>query len=358
MKLKPQEIEAFIRRPDPSVRAILIYGPDDGLVRERAGLLVAGAVEDPADPFVVAELAGVDMAADPARLFDEAAAIPLTGGRRIVRIRDASPSTPPNAADAVVKGVTAFLESPPGDSLVLLQAGDLGPRSALRKLLESAAAGAALPCYRDDSRDLDRLFDDILARRNITMSGDAKAYLSAHLGSDRGVTRAELEKLALYAGDGGRLELADAEACIGDSGQRNLDKVAFAAGGGDRQALDRELTACLGMGETPIAVLRATARHLMRVHLAMADTASGTPARQAIQRLQPPVFWKLAGEMGRQVEAWSPEYIARAQGLLLEAERLCKRTGTPEEAICGRTLLQVASLARQRRSPGVQGARG
>ena len=358
MKLKPQEIEGFIRKPGASARAILVYGPDDGLVRERAGRLVAGAVADPADPFVVAELAGVDMVGDPARLFDEAASIPLTGGRRIVRIRDANPSSPPNAADAVVKVVTAFLEDPPGESLVVLQAGDLGPRSALRKLFESAAAGVALPCYRDDSRDLDRLFDDILGRRNITVSRDARAYLSGNLGSDRGVTRAELEKLALYAGDGGQLELADAEACVGDSGQRNLDKVAFAAAGGDRQALDRELAACLGMGETPVTILRAMARHLMRVHLAMADTATGAPADQAIRKLQPPVFWKLAGEMTRQVESWSPEYIARAQELLLEAERLCKRTGTPVEAVCGRTLLQVASLARRKKTPGAQGARG
>ena len=61
------------------------------------------------------------------------------------------------------------------------------------------------------------------------------------------------------------------------------------------------------------------------------------------------MFWKLAGEMTRQVRAWSPDYIVRAQQLLLEAEGMCKRTGMPDAAICGRTLLQVASLARRRK---------
>jgi DNA polymerase-3 subunit delta len=349
MKLKTSEIEAFVRRPDAAVRGILVYGPDDGLVRERAGQLVAGVVVDPADPFLVAELTGGDIAGDPARLFDEAAAIPLTGGRRVVRLRDASPSTPPGAADAVTRAAESFLENPPGDSLVVLQAGDLGPRSALRKLFEAAAEGVALPCYRDDSENLHRLCTEILGGRGITMSPDARAYLSANLGADRGVTRAELEKLALYAGDSGRIALPDAEACVGDSGQRGLDRVAFAAGGGDQPALDREIAACLGMGESPVSILRAAARHLMRVHLAMGDMASGASAEQAVRKLQPPVFWKLAGEMMRQVQAWSPDHIARAQELLLEAEGRCKRTGMPDQAICGRTLLQVASLARRRR---------
>ena len=349
MKLKASEIEAFVRRPDPAVRGILVYGPDDGLVRERAAQIIAGSVEDPADPFLVAELTGSDIASDPARLFDEAAAIPLTGGRRVVRLRDASPSTPPGAAEAVARAARSFLEDPPADSLVVAQAGDLGPRSALRKLFEAAAAGAALPCYRDDPEGLDRLFEETLGDHGITMAPDARAYLAGSLGSDRGVTRSELEKLALYAGDSGRIELADAEACVGDSGQRGLDRVAFAAGGGDQLSLDREIGACLGMGESPVSILRATARHLMRVHLAMAEMALGATAEQAVRKLQPPVFWKLARDMMHQVRAWSPEHIARAQELLLEAEGMCKRTGMPDTAICGRTLLQVAALARRRK---------
>lgn len=357
MKLKASEIEPFVRKPDPAVRAILIYGPDSGLVREYAGRLVAGAVSNPADPFQVAELAGADFLDDPARLFDEAAAIPMTGGMRVVRIRDAQPSTPASASDAVVKGVTNYLEEPPDGSLVVLQAGDLGPRSALRKLIESTANAAALPCYRDDGAGLNRLFEEILGRNGISVSPEARSYLAANLGADRGVTRAELEKLALYAGDQGRIDLPDAEACVGDNSQRSLDSVAFAAGGGDRQSLDRELSACLGMGESPISILRAAARHLMRVHLAMAETAAGATPDQAVKKLQPPVFWKQAGEMKRQTQIWSMDYIARAQDLLLEAERLCKRTGTPDEAVCGRTLLQIASLAR-RKNPGARGARG
>jgi len=313
-------------------------------------------VEDPSDPFRVAELTGPEIAEDSTRLYDEAAAMPLTGGRRVVRVRDADPSMPPGAADAVVKAATSLLEDPPSDSLVIMQAGDLGARSSLRKIFESAGKGIAIPCYRDDARDLDRVFDEILGSRGITLAPDARAWLTYNLGSDRGITRAELEKLALYAGEGGRIEFADAEACIGDSGQRNLDKVAFAAVGGNRRALDTELAACLDMGETAVGILRATARHLMRVHLAMAETAGGTPVKVALKKLQPPVFWKDEAEMGRQVQAWNMPRIGRAQEIVLEAERICKRTGMPDEAICGRALLQVAALSGSKKDSPASGS--
>lgn len=348
MKITGSRAEAFVRRPDPAARAILVYGPDDGLVRERAGLLVAGAVGDPDDPFLVAELSGEAVAAEPARLADEAAAIPLTGGRRVVRVRDASPSTP-GAADKVAKAVASFLEAPPpGDSLVVLLAGNLGPRAPLRRLAEQAANAAALPCYTDDAGSLDRLIDAVLGADGVTVAPEARSFLAANLGSDRAVSRSELEKLALYAGPGGRVELADAEACVGDSALRSLDSIVLAAADGDRAGLDRELAASLQEGTNPVAVLRAMARHLIRLHRTWGRLHSGARGDQALQGLQPPVFFMHKARFLDQAERWQPQMAARALTLLLEAERRCKSTGYPAEAVCGRALLQVATLARRR----------
>jgi len=344
VKLKAGQIEGFVRNPDPAVRAILVFGPDDGLARERAVLLARGAVADPDDPFLVAHLSGDDIAADPARLMDEAAAIPLTGGRRIVRVRDASPAAP-GRGEAVARALRNFLEDPPGDSLVILQAGDLGPRAALRKLVEAAGNGAALPCYADQGADLDRLIGDILGRRGITLAPDAHAWLTANLGSDRGVTRAELEKLALHAGDNSRLEQADVEACIDDNGLQSMDRIVIAAGAGDRVGLDRALAAGLAEGQNPVSILRAMNWHLQRLQWIKAGLAGGQDGRRAAQGLQPPVFIMHVDRFIAQAQHWPEASLARGMQGVLEAERLCKRTGTPMEAVCGRALLQIAALA-------------
>lgn len=345
MKISAGSVESFIRRPDQTVRAILVYGPDDGLVRERADRLVAGAVGAPDDPFLVAELSAEAVAEDPARLFDEASALSLTGGRRAIRIRD----TGAGASAAVTKALAGFLaDPPPGDTLVVAQAGNLGPRIALRKAFEESKTGAALPCYADDAGALDRLIDDVLTADNIRIAPDARACLAASLGVDRGVTRAELEKLALYAGPGGRLGVEDVEACVGDNALRSLDSIVLAAGDGDRAALDRELSASLAEGANPVAILRATARHLLRLHWIAGRLEAGERGRKAAQGLQPPIFPMHVDRIVAQAGRWRRSALGRALALVLEAERQCKRTGIPAEAVCGRTLLQIAALGRRR----------
>ncbi|MGC2522189.1 MAG: DNA polymerase III subunit delta, partial [Stellaceae bacterium] len=85
MKIAPSRVAAFLQRPDPEIRAVLLYGPDAGLVRERADAVARTVCTDLSDPFRVAMLNGAVLAADPARLADEAAQLSLVGGRRVVR---------------------------------------------------------------------------------------------------------------------------------------------------------------------------------------------------------------------------------------------------------------------------------
>src|SRR5258708_8372126 len=83
--LKGSEVENFLARPTRPI--VLIFGPDAGLVRERAEALVRQSVDDPKDPFQLARLDGDDLSSEPTRLVDEANTIPLFGGRRAVCIK-------------------------------------------------------------------------------------------------------------------------------------------------------------------------------------------------------------------------------------------------------------------------------
>jgi len=143
VKIAAARIEAFLRQPDPAVRAVLVYGPDQGLVRERVERLMRGVVADLSDPFRVAELRAAQLKESPAALADEAAAIAMGGGRRVVVLRE--------AADGQSASLASFLANPRGDSLVVVEAGELGPRSSLRKLVEGADNAAALACYGDEA---------------------------------------------------------------------------------------------------------------------------------------------------------------------------------------------------------------
>jgi len=89
VRLAPSRIAAFLQRPDPEIRAVLLYGPDEGLVRERAEAVARSVCPDLKDPFRVADLTASVLGTDPARLADEATQLSLTGGQRVVRVRGA-----------------------------------------------------------------------------------------------------------------------------------------------------------------------------------------------------------------------------------------------------------------------------
>jgi DNA polymerase-3 subunit delta len=337
VKVPPSRVEAFLKRPDPAVRAVLLYGPDGGLVRERADALAAGVVADPADPFRIVEFAADVLRKDPARLADEAAALPFGGGRKVVRVRE--------AADGAAEAFRAFLADPAGEALVVVEGGELAARSSLRRAFEESPAGAAIGCYGDEAGKLAQVIRETLAAHGLKATAEAMAFLQENLGADRLVTRGELEKLALYMGEPGTVGLEAAAACVGDSGAFSLDAVALAAAGGNQADLDRALERAFMEGVAPVAVVRACARHFQRLHLVAGQAAAGVPLEQAMERLRPPVIFRHADRFRAQVRRWTGPRVAAALEQLIEAELACKTTGLPAETVCRRALMRLAQGA-------------
>jgi DNA polymerase III subunit delta len=345
VKLAAGRVESFLRRPDPQVRAVLLYGPDAGLVRERADTLGRTIASDLHDPFRVADLTGAVLAADPARLHDEAAQISLMGGTRLVRVRD--------VGDAHSAVFGRFLAAPAGDGLVVAEAGDAPARGALRRVFDDAPAGVAIGCYPDGARDLAEVVRETLTAHRIAASRDAIEFLVTHLGGDRLLTRAELEKLTLYAGDGGRIELDDARLSIADSAALSLDDAILAAADGDAAALDRALVRVFQEGEAPVSVIRAALRHLQRLHALAARLGNGDSIDTVLRAARPPIFFKQHDSFRRQLGLWGEAALRRELDRLASAEARIKTTGMPAETACRAALFALAATAAQpaRNSP-------
>jgi DNA polymerase-3 subunit delta len=338
VKLPTAQIASFLAAPPATIAVALIYGPDEGLVRERAETLVRavlGGAHD--DPFRLALLTMDQVRQDPARLADEASSLSLMGGRRAIRVRE--------AGDAIAKTVQFLLEQPTGDSLTVIEAGSLDAKSSLRKLCEADGRSVAIACYADGPRELAETMRETFTRHRITLDRDAQDYLQTQLGGDRMVTRQELEKLALYAGDGGRVSLEDAVASIGNTSTLAIDDVIYDAFDGRPGALDPRLDRLFLEGEAPVAILRAGLRHAQRLHLVGIEAAGGKSLDAVVASLRPPIFFKLADRFRAQAQVLTPPRMQRLLGLLLEAETQCKRTGYPDETICRHALLSVARLA-------------
>ena len=311
------------------------------MIRDYAATLVRTVAGSLDDPFLVAELARDEAG----RLADEAASLPLTGGRRVVRLREAT--------DAATDAVGAILKSG-APALVVLEAPGLATRSRLRSLVEAAPDAAAIACYPEEGRALSETIRAVLNELGVAIDADALAWVTDQLGADRVSTRQEAEKLALYVGPGGRVGLDAALACVGDLAGLSLDDALFAATEGDVALADRALELAMAEGSTPVGTVRAGLMHLQRLHRMRLTMDDGLNAAEAVKAARPPVFFRRVGACTKALGLWSSSGLMAAMAGLSDAERACKRTGAPDEVLARNAIL---TLARRAASSGM-GRRG
>ncbi len=337
MKIAPARADRFLAAPPENLRAVLFYGPDGGLVRERAAALGTRHVGDLSDPFRVSAVSLAALAEEPGLLADEAAQLSLTGETRLVRLE--------GAGDAAAEACGILLEREGGDALAIVEAGELPPRSKLRKLFEGAPNAAAIACYTDDEAALSRLIRATFDDAGISVTPDAMAFLTERLGADRKITRSELDKLVLYAADSRSIALEDAAASCGAQAGLTLDELCDAAAAGRPAAAMAGLDTLAGEGVQAVAILRGAQRHFSRLQLTAARIEAGAATDAAVKALRPPVFFKRAPAFRAALRLWSAARAGEALERLVEAEAACKRAGAMPDALCAEALLGIAREA-------------
>lgn len=336
MKLSPAQTNSFLQKPDPAVQIVLIYGPDTGLVRERADAVAKKTVPDLNDPFRVATLTGSMIADDPARLADEMAAQALGGGRRLIRVQQ--------AGEGMAAALTSLMANlPPCDSLLIIESGDLDKRSKLRGFCENESKAVAIACYVEEGVARQKIVTDILQAVNLRINRDALMFLCDILPPDRMAMRSELDKLALYAHGQTTVTMEDILAIVQDAGAAELDDMIFAVGSGDIKRAELLIDRLLEEQISVVALLRAAQRHFMRLSLARYQMDAGLSAGEAVKKLSPPVFWKYADSMAGQLRRWPKDKIDRALLRLFETEAAVKKTGSPDTALTAQLLIQMAA---------------
>jgi DNA polymerase III subunit delta len=336
--LKSAEAERFVARPDPARPIVLLFGPDAGLVGERAEAIIRASVDDPADPFALTRLEGEELAADPARLIDEARTVPLFGGRRAVWVRAGSrniaPAVEPLLADTAI------------DCRIVIEAGDLKRNAPLRTLCERARTVAVLPCYADSDRDLARLIDEEMRQAGVAISPEARSALVPLLGGDRRASRNELRKLGTYAQGGGRVDLADVIAVVADASALALDEVIDAALAGQPKPLDVQLGKALAAGTAPGTIIFAAQRQVANLHKARLSVEAGTSVPDQVEAMRPHLSRKAAAEAA--LKAWTSAKLAGAMQEVAAAQLETRLKPALADAITRRVLQQLASAARRK----------
>lgn len=346
VQLKSHEIDSWLREPRPGTPVVLVYGPDRGLVSERAQrfAVVSGLPLD--DPFCVVRMEAADVEKSPGRLLSEADTVPMFAQKRLLWVRNAG------AQKALSDEVKAICAAPPTDMLLLVEAGDLKKSAPLRTVVESSPNALALPCYADDGRALDVLIDDEMRTAGVRLTPEAHQALRASLGGDRMASRAELRKLALYAMGSEKIELSDIAAAIGDVSALSVDQAVDAALAGDIAAFDAAFARHVSAGGQAYAVISAAIRQLQALQAMRALMDRDRRSASAIvAAARPPVFFARRGLFEALLQRWDVAAVSRALSRLQETVLQSRRGAELATPLARQTLLAIAVESIRRTRP-------
>jgi DNA polymerase-3 subunit delta len=334
--LKAHEVARFLARPDMSEGIFLAYGPDGGLVRETAQRLIRHlSGDDPASANITV-FDGPELTADPSLLLIEARSGSLFGGKRILRVR--------NATKALVMPLTE-LRDDPGGAAIVLEADNLPPRDALRALVEAANLGRALPCYADSDETLMALMRESFNQAGIRTDSDVVPTLRDILGNDREVTRREIEKLTLYAATSKVLTREDVLLLCADNGALAIDSILDSTGGGHAEKLELALNRALAANVNPQQLLAMLTTHFANLRRWRTEVDGGKSPRSVLDGLKPKPHFSRIGALEQQLRLWTDTALASANERILQAVSDTRRRPALAEAVLRRTTLALCMMA-------------
>lgn len=333
------DLDRALAKPDPDVRLWLFAGPDESASADAARRTLHKLV-DPADQMAITELSPSELASDPGRLADEAAAVSMFGGARAIRIS--------GAAESVRPAVELLLSAPAAGNPVVITAGDLSKSSGLRKAAEAAGNARILISYPLEGRDAARWLTDRARELGLSFAPGVSERLLAASGGDVGILASELNKYALYLS-----AAPDAPQCLeaehlallgGESAEDDMFALVAAITVGDAPAAGRQLQ--LLADSSAIPALRAMARRLLQLAEIRAAVDGGTPPATAVKNLRPPVFWKEQDSLAAAVTRWSAPRIRAALASMLAAEQAIKQPSSPGDALGWQALTGLVAKRR------------
>lgn len=339
-EIKSHEFERFVEKGAELYRFYVIYGPDRGLVSERANLLAKRSGISLDDPFALLKLDVSDLQGDPGRLHDEVNALGLFGGDKLVWLRGVNNEKP------VLDAVQAILGQEPPANILLIEAGDLKKGSGLRKIVEPSRSVAVIPCYADDVRALNALIDTELASESLTITSDARRHLVDQLGGDRVASRNEIRKLALYCRGLGRIEEHHIDEIIGDASAVSADDAVDAILTGDLPAFHRAFQKIL-TSKTPLfLILQSCLKQFQLLDVMKIEMEEKrTPANQIMLTLGRHIHFKRKPVFEKALRTWRPDAVSREAARIQTAVLTSRQRQSLEPSIVFHALLGSALQA-------------
>lgn len=326
---------------DLSPRFVMLSGPDAGQLRRLAEAIAARhQVQNPELEFK--RFSEDDIKANPAGVEDAISSASLFGGAAIAHVRvsgekDANMLT--SLLDRADKG------GPQPQGLLLLDVGEIGRSSKSRKLFEDSPNAWSLQLYEPTRDDLLGVARAEAKAAGVSIDPDALSALLEAVAQDTDSVAAEVQKLAVYAGRDGVIDLAAVEAVGSGGREAGLDEAIDAAFSGQSALMAIRLDQAFAGGANAVLVLNGIGRRIRLLLQVRAGVEAGGQAAEILKNPRLGVFWKRQADVARQAGLWSRAALEDALSALLDTDGQVKRAGAPDTALVEQLLIRIARRA-------------
>ena len=337
MIIKEHQLQKIFTE-DAKFLGILIYGPNDGLVKEQ--------IEKITDTYLIKDeyekisFNGKDLDHDPQMLNDITSTVSMFFKKKIV-IGD-------NIKDKHLNIIEDIVLNPPQDTVLIIRDGNLNKSSKIRNFFEKDNHSLSLACYEDDGRSMIKNIDEFSKKNDLELNRDIKNYLLQALSNDRLVSKRELEKIEIfYRGSKEKTNLDVIKKLLNDSSSQNLNKMNENVMFGNTTKSSKIINKLLSEGTSPVSLIRSLSNYLTRIQQTKIEMKKGNNFETSIRILKPPVFWKDKDNFQTHCLKWPLRTIEKNLVNLLETEIACKINSRLANINCEKSILIIANNGRQ-----------
>ena len=318
MNIKPEQVEGIIKSLPKTIRGVVIYGSNEGMISTISQQFIKCISQDIYDAFNVSYLDMESINSDIGNLYAEFNAQSLMGGRRVVVIKDAS--------QQLAKPLKEMLDNSSSDTLLVITSSSLKTKDSLAVWAKDTSYIYCISCYDDRDEDISQFANKFIAKNGFNIDNIAFQILCSRLSNDRRISLNELEKLITYMGNKKEITVEDIKTVISDTSASSQEDLNYHIASGYVERAISSYNRLIFEGEAPVTIIRAVNYHFIKLLGCVAEMEKGNSAEKVVDSLRPIVMFFRKKSLINQLRIWNKSRIMNAITLLYQTERDCKTT--------------------------------
>lgn len=335
MNIKPEQVDGLTKALNPSIRGIVVYGSNEGMVSTISQQFIKAVSPDMYDAFHVSYLDMATVSADIGALYAEFNAQSLMGGRRVVVIKEAT--------NLLTKPLREMLAASSSDSLLVITSSSLKTKDSLAVMAKEEADFYGIGCYDDRDEDITMFASKFMSQNGINIDNAAFQLLCSRLSNDRKISANELDKLVTYMGANKTISTKDILTVISDTSASSQEDLCYFVAQGMVDKALASYNRLVFEGENPVSIVRTISYHFMKLLDCAVKMEKGETADKVVFAMRPPLMFFRKNAFLNQLRLWNRNRIMSALTLLYQTERECKTTDFPAEQAVSFALIRIAN---------------